>query len=523
MAMTPVNRFEAAVDHLSNNRADLALQVVQPLLDDEKMQPQARQLTAVAHRRQGKLDDAIRLLEQLVTDHPGFYQAWYNLGVCYGDCGEWLRAIVCYRSCLRGQPQHSDAMWNLADALRLDEQFEQALLLLQKLRTVKPYSRLGDLHHRIAVCLMCLGRAQQATDEFEKALRLGTDNTHMTMWESSFAHLITERFDIGWLAYEHRFAAGAGSGVVAHQFQFQAWQGQSLKRRCLLIHAEQGLGDQLMFASIIPELISAGASLVIAVNPSLVRLFEASFSKQTVLAHTPQCPLDNALLPQVDYQIAIGSLANFRRPSINSFKSQDSVAYLKPTSNSRKFFSKLLDAVVPNRRNRRCIGVVWGANPCHGLPQAARRSQQKSLPVQHLAAFSEADREAVFVSLQNHEIAAEAGACAAMDLIDCHRYLDSMEDTAGLIANLDLVITVDTSVAHLAAGMGIPTWLMLMRHADWRWGQYAEQCLWYPSVRIFRQQRQGDWSSVISTIASELMLTDNANAGGTETVGAVND
>lgn len=155
---------------------------------------------------------------------------------------------------------------------------------------------------------------------------------------------------------------------------------------------------------------------------------------------------------------------------------------------------------------------MWGANPCHGLPKAARRSQQKSLPVQHLAAIARADNEAAFVSLQNHEIAAEAGACAAVDLIDCHRYLDSMEDTAGLVANLDLVITVDTSVAHLAAGMGVPTWLMLMRHADWRWGQRPQHCLWYESVRLFRQHKQGDWSTVIDAVARELMQTKTANA-----------
>lgn len=499
-----------AVGHLTNDRADLALQTVQPLLDDEVLQREARQLSAIATKRQGQVDDAIILLEELVTDSPGFSQAWYNLGVCYGEVDQRLAAIVCYQTCLRGVPDHADAMWNLADALRLDEQFEQALLLFQRLQSAEPYNRKGDLYHRMAVCLMYLGRSEEATQVFEEALLLGTTDTHTTMWESSHAHLLTERFDIGWLAYEHRFAAGNGSGVVQHEFDIPIWNGQQLNGGSLLIHGEQGLGDQIMFASIIPELANQKGNLILAVHPSLVNLFQASFPDQTVVAHTPDCPMSITAFPNIDWQVAIASLASYRRPSVASFAAVSDQPYLDTQPQRRSFFADLLDEFVPDRATRRTIGVVWGANPCHGSTSAARRSRQKSLPVQQLKEFAAADPSAVFVSLQNHEVALEAGGCAAAGLIDCHRYLNSMHDTAALAANLDLIISVDTGVAHLAGGLGVPLWLLLMQHADWRWGRRETDCLWYASARLFRQKQQGDWSTVVHDVSCQLATTASA-------------
>jgi len=502
--MIAQTQYDAAVGHLTNDRPDLALQMVEPLLGDTDFGPDAQHLSALANKREGRVEIAVKMLEGLVIAYPGFSQAWFNLGVCYGESDRRLQAICCYRSCLRSSPNHTDAMWNLAEALRLEEQFDAALSLFHELEKHEPYCRYGDLYHRKAVSLISLGQAQASIRDFQRALRLGTTDSHSTRWESSHAYLMVESFSQGWRAYEHRFAASSGSGVSRHDFHQPRWRGQSLRGRRLCVHAEQGLGDQIMFASILPELIDEADEVLLAVHPALVDLFRTSFTGQTVVAHSPDSPTTVLDDQSIDYQIAIGSLPQYRRQQRSDFDHATVAGYLRAGEQRQGYFSHVLDGLIPARRDRRCVGLMWGANPCHGLPNAARRSRQKSLPVEHLRAIAQASPETVFVSLQNVEVASEAGACGPFDLVDCHRYLNSMADTAALISQLDLVISVDTGVAHLTAALGKPLWLLLMQRADWRWGQHARGCLWYPHARLYRQRRQGDWSSVVSAVAEDL-------------------
>jgi len=512
--MIAQTQYNAAVGHLTNDRPDLALQMVEPLLGHTDFGPDAQHLSALANKREGRIEIAVQTLETLVTAYPGFSQAWYNLGVCYGESERRLQAICCYRSCLRSSPDHADAMWNLAEALRLEEQFDAALTHFLELEKHEPYCRYGDLYHRKAVCLTSLGQAQAAIRDFQRALRLGTTDSDRTRWESSQAHLMVESLSEGWSAYEHRFAASSGSGVTRHDFHLPWWRGQSLRGRRLCVHAEQGLGDQIMFASILPELIDEADDVLLAVHPALVDLFRTSFKCQTVVAHSPDHPTTLLDDRSADYQVAIGSLPKFRRWRRSDFSHATASGYLRSGGRRQRYFSHVLDGLIPARRDRRCVGVMWGANPCHGLPDAARRSRHKSLPVEQLGAIAQASPETTFVSLQNIEVASEAGACGSVDLVDCHRYLNSMADTAALISQLDLVISVDTGVAHLTAALGKPLWLLLMQRADWRWGQHSTDCLWYPRARLYRQRRQGDWSGVVNTVAEDLAAAPHQSVGG---------
>ena len=497
--------FARAAKLLVDNQATCALEVVDALSASERRLPEFRQLAALAVKRQGNGDDALADLERLVTEYPLFYQAWYNLGVCYGERRAWLQAICCYRSCLAGLPEHADAKWNLADALRLEEQFEESLSLLTDLESHSVYGSLGDLYHRKGVCFVYLGQSDRACAAFDRALELGTSDRATTGWESSHALLHAGHYQLGFAAYEHRFAAFA-NGVTKHEFSGIApWRGESLAGRVLLVHGEQGLGDEIMFAGWLPTLLAEGARLVLAVKPALVQLFRDSFASQTVLAHTVARPVDAGLLGDVDFEVAIGSIASLRDHPSGLTPDVGAGGYVSADVDKVGRFDRLLRDWTPAGRRGPRIGLAWGSNPCRDDASGARRAQQKSIQIQNLIKLRDALPDATFVSLQNHELASACGAGGALNIIDCHRYLADFADTAALAENLDLIISVDTSVAHLAGALDLPLWLLLMEHADWRWQRDGTHCRWYTQTRLFRQQQQGDWSTVIDDVCRALV------------------
>ena len=161
----------------------------------------------------------------------------------------------------------------------------------------------------------------------------------------------------------------------------------------------------------------------------------------------------------------------------------------------------LLKTICP--QNKRKVGIVWGSNPAHGVDWGKRRALKKSIPVQLLQQLSEVEK-IQFVGVQNHENAYQASDAPNLDIIDMSAYLDTLASTAALMSQLDLIITVDTSIAHLGGALGLPTWVLLMQQSDWRWSKHTSESYWYASTRLFRQSRQGDWQSLLVELENEL-------------------
>lgn len=465
-------------------------------LRDNPHHADALQLLGLSLCAQGRHPQALPVLEYAAACAPADAQIHYNLGVTCQELGLFAQAVEAYRACLRIKPAHNDALWNLGDLLRLDEQFDAAIECFGKLLAAN--AQYPGLKHRMAVALHGAGRDEEAGDCFRAELDGQPLNAALTHWE--YSHLLLRQgiFEAGWRSYDQRFVAGIS--VACHPYPQPRWAGQSLKGKTLLVHGEQGLGDELMFASIIPELIKEGARIVLACQPPLVALFQQSFPQADVRAHTVYAQPADVSDVAVDYQIPIGSLARYRRKRREQFSNGG--AYLQAVPGRMAEFKTLLAAHAQG--NALKIGIMWGANPAHGVIWGQRRSQQKSIPVELLESLSTARNDVCFVSLQNRERGHEVALAPALKLLDCQRELNSMADTAALIANLDLVISVDTSVAHLAGGMGKPVWIPLMQRADWRWLRDGETSYWYSSARLFRQTTQGDWPPVIAAMQQAL-------------------
>ncbi|MGU7843755.1 tetratricopeptide repeat protein [Burkholderia sp. AW33-5] len=438
-------------------------------------------------------------LERACTRMPDDANLHYNLAVALEQTGSPERAALSYRNCLRLQPDHAGALWNHGEYLRLNGHFDEAARCFEALEAAG--HRYTAMHHRMAVVYTHLRRFAEAARYFELAMKEGGD-TRLTQWERAHFLLGTGEFAQGWQDYGVRFEIGHLLNVACHHFSMPQWRGEALDGKAILVHGEQGLGDEIMFASMIPELARQARRVVLACAPSLVTLFQRAFPSVVVLAHrVGLAPVVLGDLGPIDYQSPIGSLARWLRPDAASFG--DGSPYLRASPDKVEWFGARLRALAPRPSRTLRVGVTWGSNPAQSVPFAARRASHKSIPLPLLEPLARCP-DVQFVSLQNAELGAQAAAAPKLDLIDFSHALRDFSDTAALVANLDVVVTVDTSVAHLSAALGKPTYVLLMRHCDWRFGHEGDRCVWYRSMKLLRQTTQGDWRSVVDLATDAL-------------------
>ncbi|MFT5111020.1 MAG: hypothetical protein ACI8P9_000331 [Parasphingorhabdus sp.] len=449
----------------------------------------------------GMGSEAKALLQRVVRLHPQDAQSWYNLGVVCQEKNHTTEAMNAYRGCLQANPAHNDALWNYSELLRGQQFFKEAANCLEQLLLLEQIPR-PDLQHRLAVCYAHLGKYPEAEHWFSQALMGNSSSPASSHWERAHHRLALGDYAGGWDDYEYRF--NSLSTVACHDFGLPIWQGESLAGKTLLVHGEQGLGDEIMFASIINELAAECDELILACQTPLLRLFAQSFPSYRVLRHdVGRNPAHIAQSHKIDFSIPLGSLARFRRRSAEDFNGQP---YLGADADEMLTFSQLLQTQTSDRHYR--VGVMWGSNPAHGVDWGAKRAQRKSIPIAELNALGNI-AGLQWISLQNYENAHQAAFAPGLNLLDVSDHLQDLASTAALMMNLDLVITVDTSIAHLAGSLGLPTWVLVMKDCDWRWLREGEDSAWYQSVRLIRQQHQGDWIEL--TMRLQGFLTEWVN------------
>ena len=319
---------------------------------------------------------------------------------------------------------------------------------------------------------------------FETANRIAP-NDPITLWNMALLHLVTGKFEEGWAGREIRWKTGLG--MTAPNFAQSQWLGNdSVDGKTILIFADEGIGDSFQFARYVPMVAKRGAKVVLAVENSACRFLSR-------LPGVAECiPKSTAVLPPFDLHCAIGSLPLVFKTTIDTIPT--SVPYLPvPLPTRRNEWDGQLG---PHDRLR--VGLVWSGNPKHG------NDLNRSLPLQQLASILSVD--AKFVSLQKGIRASDKQVLRGLNIEDMTEQLSDFEDTAALISSLDIVITVDTSVAHLAGGLGCPVWILLPYRPDYRWLLDRTDSPWYPTARLFRQDESRDYGPVVDGIRGELAI-----------------
>jgi tetratricopeptide (TPR) repeat protein len=330
-----------------------------------------------------------------------------------------------------------------------------------------------------------MGRPDEALADYARALALRPDFP-LASYHLAMARLLTGDFARGWDGYElRRLSADAAPSAAG----LPRWEGEPLAGRRLLITGEQGLGDEIMFASILPQLLAAGTRCCVQCEPRLAALFRRSFPDVAVFAAGAPCP------EPADVAIEAGSLPRLFRRAIADFPRH--AGYLRADPGAVARWRARLDTLGPGLK----VGLAWT-----GGVRRTRR-ELRSIPLAQLLPVLRVPG-VQFVSLQyTADAAAETAALRSSHGIDVHHWpeaLDDYDQTAALVCALDQVVSVCTSLVHLTGALGRPAWVMAPAGPEWRYGAAGETMPWYPSVRLFRQAAYAEWDPVVLRVAGEL-------------------
>jgi tetratricopeptide (TPR) repeat protein len=439
------------------------------------------------------LDDgagAERKLQALLERDPKDVEALFQTGRALAAQCRFEAAVDSYRSALAIKPEQTFVWNNLATALRECERLEEAEESLRRALAID--SKLVGLHTNLAMVLRGLGRAEESFAVTRHALELEPDNPdgHRRL---AFALMTMGRLEEGHAEYEWRWKTPSFL-TRTRRLVAPLWQGEPIAGKCLLLQSEQGLGDTIQYVRYASKAAATGARLVAEVQGPAVRLVQSMKEIGQVVA-------TGAELPPIDFQVALMTLPHRFHTRLDTIPNR--VPYLWATAADRDRWAERM-AALP----RPLVGFAWRGNPRY--PNNRRRS----MPLDRLAALiRDLPGSAVALQMDMKEEELRSSGLGgrlldpAKDLgAPAERFAD-LADTAGLISGLDLVIAVDTGVAHLAGALAKPVWIMLPAESDPRWYLDREDSPWYPTARLFRQFRAGDWADVTARIARALQET----------------
>ena len=359
---------------------------------------------------------------------------------------------------------------------------QEALEYYLRARALK--SADAELLNNLGIVLQELGRLDEAIDSYTAAIA-ARPGFELALWHRALCYLLQHDFARGWTDYDLRLRSKDRPPRAATHRQ---WHGESAAEMRLLIYGEQGIGDEIMFASCLPQMIAAGRHCVVECSDKLLPLFRRSFPDAEVLA-TP-APAD---LP-VDAQIAMGSLPQYLRKTIDDFPRH--AGYLKADPARVAAWRARLAALGPGPK----VGISWQGGTFK------TRAPVRSIPLAQWAPPL-AIEGMHFVDLQYTDCADEVAAVEQAQGVRINRWRearDDFEETAALVAALDLVVSVCTAVIHLGGALGRPVWVLAPHSPEWRYGCRGEAMPWYPSVRVFRQSAHGSWGPLIGDVAQSL-------------------
>lgn len=436
---------------------------------------------ANALKKLGRFEEALVGYGRAIACKPDFANAYYNRGNALRDLGRLEQAVADYQSAVAINPASFRVLANLATVLQTLGRFEEALQSHDRAIALNP----GDpmLFSNRGNVLAALGRAAEATASFNRALAL--DPQHAEARYCLSLHLLREgQYEQGWSLYEWRYRVP--QLFTPRAFRQPQWRGDfSLAGQTILLHAEQGLGDTLQFCRYVPLVAEQGARIILEVPGSLLPLMRSLCPGVMLLAAGDP-------LPPFDCHCSLMSLPLAFGTSLEKIPAKG--RYLAASDESMGWVASRLQA-----RHQPRVGLVWSGSPQH------QEDRWRSIPLRQLDPLLALDLD--FHVLQNQMSNDDRAMLKSTGRpVDHADELVDFDRTAALVQHMDLVITVDTSIAHLAGALGKPVWVLLARHSDFRWMRERTDSPWYPSARLFRQSRQGDWGAVIAEVALQLKL-----------------
>lgn len=422
---------------------------------------------------ENRLEEAAGAFRALMQQFPQSWVGFNGLALAIFRLGRFNEALPLFQKSIELAPDNPGPFNNLGHACMTEGHLEQAIEVLKKAVAIRPdfaeaYNNLGSAY------LYCLdiGQARRA---YERALFFQPDNRD-AHWNIAFLMLLSGDWLNGFREYEWRWLKFPKE---RRSFREPLWSGLDIRGKTILLYAEQGFGDTIQFARFASMVAARGAKVILECAPGLVSLMSRTTGVTQVVAR-------GSALPHFDFHCPLMSTAYVLGATLDTIPRD--VPYVHFDPGLQQDWGH---RIAPYKREFN-VGIAWAGSSTQS------RNRERSAKLEAFAPL--ADLKGVrFFSVQIGDAPRTSG-MAGPDLVDLTRDIRSFDDTAALIANLDLVISVDTGVCHLAGAMGKPTFAMLAYSADWRWLLDRDDSPWYPTVRLFRQPVRGDWPSVILRI-----------------------
>ncbi len=554
--LTPVGALvEAARNAQGRGEFDAAVNAWREVLNRQPEHAEALRSLGSLLARQGEFAEGTTLLERSIALMPGSAAAWTDLGNAYWladrrndaerayrqavaidnnvagahmnlgllclDASRKDQALASFQRAYKTEPRRPEVLNHIVQLLIEGGRAEEALALcteasaqgrdddelrialgrsLQKsyrpaealLHYERALRNRGDdpeLLNDVAIVLQDLGRLEDSATHYDRAIAL-KPAYRFARWHRSILRLLTGDFARGWDDYDLRLVS---EDTPRRASGLPAWRGEDLTGRSVLVHGEQGLGDEIMFASCLPDVLARARAVALEVSPRLAGLMATSFPDATVFAGGGALsPTATAQRPE--FEIPTGSLPALFRRSRADFPAHH--GYLRADPAAVEAWRLRLAALGPGLK----VGVSWQGGTLR------TRQPLRSLQPADLAPVLQVPGTRC-VNLQYGAAANDLGAFAASHGIPVAHWPEAIADfaqMAALICALDLVVSVCNTTIHLAGALGRPAWVLAPRVPEWRYGIAGEGMPWYPSVRIFRQSRAGEWKEVVARVATEL-------------------
>jgi Flp pilus assembly protein TadD len=436
--------------------------------------------------QQGNAAHAEQVYRSVLEREPKHVNAWCYYGIALHDLKKYQQSVIAYEQAISLQPNFPVALNNMGNSLRYLGRVEDADRAFQRAIDLSPdyfnaFRNRGTLH-------AWTGRIDLAFKYYHQAMLLNPTDAELHR-NLGVIHLLQGNFEEGWREYDYRWQCNE---AIRHNYSKPKWTGQPLEGKKILLYCEQGLGDTIHFIRFAKSLQDLGATTIVHIQPALLALLQGCKGIHQLVPNS--LPLDQTF----DYHCSLLDVAKVLK--IDDTNTPQEVPYIQVPNRLIDYWGSVFAKSLPPSNRR--IGIVWQGNPDH------QADMFRSVPLSALTPL--ADIEGVqLISLQQGHGTEQLKTWAGSKPIAClpndiDKSSGAFMDTAAIIHHLDYVVTSDTSMAHLAGALGMPTCVMLGFTPDWRWLQHRIDSPWYPTLSLFRQQKIGDWLSVTHEIKKYL-------------------
>ena len=441
--------------------------------------PEVHNNMGLTYHQNNQYESAQSCFKKAIKLNPCYAEAYNNLGNVYRDQSHFDKAIAEYQKALHLMPDNSSIHYNIGLAFQMSGQPNRAKDFFQKTIEIDP--QCADGYHNLGKLLHDQNLLAPAVEMYDRAIEI--DPEHVDAHFNRAISLLTgARFEEGWSEFEWRFKRAAWRSIYPHRLMRPRWDGMRFDGQRLLVHCEQGFGDTIQFIRYLPQVKKMGGTVVFQAQRELCELLQGLAGIDELLPMS----FDHAPLTDYDQQIPLMSLPGLFGTTLETIP--ETVPYIDATEEERKYWHDRISGLELS------IGLTWAAKKTY--------THEKSCAPDHFSPLTKLPGIRIF-GLQKSS-SADSVQNIPPEIINLGEEFENFADTAAAIDCLDLVISVDTAVAHLAGAMGKPVWVLLPFSADWRWLLERRNSPWYPTMRLFRQPSPRDWGNVVEQVKTEL-------------------